>query len=538
MQRFMGFMQRMDENGNGVLEPGEFNERSRQFMEPMLREAGIDPNRPIELRRLEEIRRRQYEQEAGRAAGAGEAVAPLVPGFGNQFEDTPTLGFSDAELATADAWQESYGPRELERARETLGRYDRNKNGVLERDEWALNRTWSPPPSDSDANKDGKLTLKELSERYKQREERENQERGERGERGGWGGGGFGGGGWGGFGGGAPGGGGPGGGWGGPGGGGEDDGGGGERRRGGWGRGGEEGGDQGNRAERFYTQLDQNKNGTLEPSEVPERMKQFIEPRLKEAGMDPSKPISIKKLVASRDGGERREGGSTAAAATAKKATKPTSDRYKTPVEALPRGIDSWFKDKDVNKNGRIEMHEFTKTWNADVVAEFYEFDVNHDGVISAQECLDGPGELVAVRAAEGGGRSTASSSRDSRAAKPPAAKTASGGSTRVAAADEGDSDDSATTSDEAGDEDGEDEKGEEAPAKSKTPAAAGGAESPSDKAVRMLFKAYDKNENGTLEKDEQKGSLTPYKEIDRSKDGAISEDEYRTWYEQKYGQK
>ena len=43
-------LQRMDRNGNGVLEPGEVDERARGFIDRMARDAGMQPGRPMPIR--------------------------------------------------------------------------------------------------------------------------------------------------------------------------------------------------------------------------------------------------------------------------------------------------------------------------------------------------------------------------------------------------------------------------------------------------------------------------------------------------------
>jgi len=174
------FMRRMDRNGNGQIEPDEVPDFMRGRFEANLREAGLDPRRPVSLDRLEEMRRqressgggdgdrrrgdrdrderRRDENRDGGGAAAGQAAAEarLVPGFGNEFEETPVPGFGETE--GTDDWQKDYDRRVINDARETIQRYDTNRNGVLERAEWKSVQ-WRSDPNQSDRDKDGKLTL-------------------------------------------------------------------------------------------------------------------------------------------------------------------------------------------------------------------------------------------------------------------------------------------------------------------------------------------------------------------------------------------
>ena len=73
--------------------------------------------------------------------------------------------------------------------------------------------------------------------------------------------------------------------------------------------------------------------------------------------------------------------------ADAKPAPRKPS-RFLTARERLPKGLPDWFLEKDVNGNGQITMAEFTDTWTPEKLAEFARYDLNHDGIITAAECL------------------------------------------------------------------------------------------------------------------------------------------------------
>ena len=79
------------------------------------------------------------------------------------------------------------------------------------------------------------------------------------------------------------------------------------------------------------------------------------------------------------------------AAASAPADAKPAPRkpaRFLTARERLPKGLPDWFLEKDVNGNGQITMAEFTDNWTPEKVAEFARYDLNHDGIITAAECL------------------------------------------------------------------------------------------------------------------------------------------------------
>ena len=74
--------------------------------------------------------------------------------------------------------------------------------------------------------------------------------------------------------------------------------------------------------------------------------------------------------------------------ADAPKKTGPKSGRFLTPRERLPKGLPDWFREKDVNGDGQVDMAEFASEWTPALVNEFNRYDLNHDGVITPAECL------------------------------------------------------------------------------------------------------------------------------------------------------
>jgi hypothetical protein len=254
------FLRQLDLNNNGVLEPTEMQGRARFMVDRVAREAGLDSSQPISLVRLQESLQQMRERRMGGpgATPAGsslsgssttrtdtKAAAPVVPGFGPEFETVVVPGFGEP-LAVAAAGgltsaastaatstisepnRQSRGdnPRERDRddderggrgrgrggdrgfesrrgdsdrgeessrrsepavasvssptattaassagsgndrlrriAQAMLSRYDVNKDGILQKDEWSK---MSNEPEKGDKNGDGQITLDEMSER-------------------------------------------------------------------------------------------------------------------------------------------------------------------------------------------------------------------------------------------------------------------------------------------------------------------------------------------------------------------------------------
>lgn len=86
----------------------------------------------------------------------------------------------------------------------------------------------------------------------------------------------------------------------------------------------------------------------------------------------------------------------------------------------LPEGLPGFFTDKDANQDGQVEMAEFASKWNDDVVSEFFQSDLNRDGVITAEEAL---------KAVELGSTTTSSSSSSSAMASVSSSGDSSGSS-------------------------------------------------------------------------------------------------------------
>lgn len=65
-----------------------------------------------------------------------------------------------------------------------------------------------------------------------------------------------------------------------------------------------------------------------------------------------------------------------------------------------PAGLPGWFTDRDRDGDDQVAMAEYTSQWNDALVEEFFRFDLNRDGWITAGECLEGIEQGASVSAA------------------------------------------------------------------------------------------------------------------------------------------
>lgn len=173
-----GFLDRLDQNKNGMLDPDEM-QGPAQFMVSRLQrdDPSIRADKPIPLKKFREAFDKMRGGGDRWGGGGGESsdearkateqkiseamiATPLVPGFGSPEEDLmrePLLGFGPA----AEMMAVEVTAKDQQDAEENLRRSDRNSDGVLSGDE--LSSRWSGNPMDFDRNGDKKLSLNELA---------------------------------------------------------------------------------------------------------------------------------------------------------------------------------------------------------------------------------------------------------------------------------------------------------------------------------------------------------------------------------------
>lgn len=158
----------MDANRNGMLEPSEVPEERQRMLRYMAERMGVDPSKPIPLDQIGERMTRRDGDGGGDSSKSSKEPEPLVPGFGEMQELARVPAFGErVELALpgSSATESALSKLDPERASRMRGfadsmftRYDRNQNGVLDKEEWENSRF----AQGADANNDGKVTKDEL----------------------------------------------------------------------------------------------------------------------------------------------------------------------------------------------------------------------------------------------------------------------------------------------------------------------------------------------------------------------------------------
>jgi len=64
--------------------------------------------------------------------------------------------------------------------------------------------------------------------------------------------------------------------------------------------------------------------------------------------------------------------------------------RFISALDRLPKDARSWVEKYDKDEDGQVAMSEFSRTWTDAKVSEFERFDLNGDGIVTAEEYLEG----------------------------------------------------------------------------------------------------------------------------------------------------
>ncbi len=401
-------MERMDQNGNGKLEENEVSDRARGFLEGMVRQSGKSLKFPLSISDVAGGSSSGGRDRGGRSRGRDddkrkkddkdeEFEYPLVKGFG---EDTNYTSFGvDPNLLNGRSVdiERMFDDSVLSTLDRTMERYDKDKNGVLEYEEWQ-GIPWQSDPRESDLDNDGRLTRAEMAERYRTRNSSSSRSRNSRssersrgGDDRGRSGSPFGSSFFGGFSrGGDSGRGGRGGGDSGRGGRGGDSGrggrGGGDSGRGG--RGGPSGFNPASMLQRF----DQDGDGSIDFSKMSEGVKRFLSSR----GVNTTGKVKITDIAKQMSGGSS---GRSRSGQQQQKQETPTSKliegadsydgQYSFRKEAKrPKGTPRWWDDKDENADGQVTMGEYmnSRSRKERDYRDFQKFDLNGDGIITPSE--------------------------------------------------------------------------------------------------------------------------------------------------------
>ncbi|MDR3182448.1 MAG: hypothetical protein LBT89_05915 [Planctomycetaceae bacterium] len=175
--RRIAMLKGMDSNQNGTLEANEVPEYRRDFVNRIVTELGGNPQGTLNLNELERKAAAQTPATANQPAAAspsGKTIPvitgdPLVQPFGEKTE-TPgtvlTFGQREKTAAAAAAAQPapavSASDQILRNAKGILTKFDKNRNGTLDKDKSEWSSALPFKAEDADKNLDGRITLSEI----------------------------------------------------------------------------------------------------------------------------------------------------------------------------------------------------------------------------------------------------------------------------------------------------------------------------------------------------------------------------------------
>lgn len=328
------WIRRIDKDRNGSIEPDEISDRARGYLERFARPYGLSLSRPNSVERLEEAARRYYARQNrdDRDRDNESPSGPSIKGFGPGEDLALIPGFGLADV------RYPYTAADVASAKRAMERYDRDENGYIDAREFSRVRWSETTPSDFDFNKDGRLSVIEVTQRYAKRrinEQREllaqqlsppsNREAGRDGN--------------------------------------DDD----DRRsrwdrwrnrgRAGQSRDGDRG--SGSLATTLIERYDFNKNDLLDANEMV------------------SVGIPIAQVDYDRDGRVSKD-----------ELTQFLFSKLEQEASDMRELVPTWFFERDIDGDDQVTMAEFTDEWSQDKLVEFEQFDINRDGIITVNEVL------------------------------------------------------------------------------------------------------------------------------------------------------
>jgi Ca2+-binding EF-hand superfamily protein len=395
----------MDANKNGMIEPGEMSERSSRFLQRAADQAGLKAGEPWPVEKLLGGMSRRDDNNSssssttsssgekprtdgsptstitassGTTSPSATSAAPAASSSGSALPKVPILGFGEKDggikiptfapaplggvAPVAAGGTTQYDERIVSRVNDMLKEADTNRNGYLDADEIRAYRNWSTPPEESDLDKDGRLSRTELLERLAKRYA----SRGSRSD---------------------------------------------SSSRGSQSQPVDTAAQSRKYAEGLMQKYDGNKSGYLEKDEWKE-----LKPEYQAADINKDGVISTDELVTRLNALNSGQGGTSASSSVSsnsgsgysrygnrdrgsdrdrggrssdkdKDAKKPLI-RALTPTERLPKGLPDWFLRNDADADGQVSMVEYAAAWSEKTAAEFQKYDLNQDGIITADEVL------------------------------------------------------------------------------------------------------------------------------------------------------
>lgn len=321
---------RMDANNNGIIEPEEISERGRPYLEEFVRPFGLSLDKPHSVKMLEEAARRsQRLREQGSSSESASSMRGVL-GFGPPEGSQLIPGFGLARIPYP------YTADDMSRVERLLSRYDRNGDGLLDREE-VREGTWtSGDPYEFDLNRDGRLSQLELAQRYARRRIVEDQEFNRQASAG---------------------------------------------SSQGSANSGRDGASSWNRWDGRFSRAGQSRDGDRGSFSLAESLIQRYDYD-RNLVLDATEMGAVGILVTAVD--LDRDGKVDAEELSKYLFSQMESQAADASEELIP----TWFFERDLNGDRQVEMREFAEQWDEATSLEFAAYDLNEDGLITRNEIL------------------------------------------------------------------------------------------------------------------------------------------------------
>ena len=157
-------LEAMDKNNDGQIQPEEITPLARPYLERIAKSRKLSLHRPNRIDKLQEAARIYHAIQNGVSGERTRAkTTASVKSFRPDDDQkiVPEFGIGEVKF--------EYTQDDVDEAYETLGRYDRNRDGFINRAEAARGRWTHRNPFEMDLNEDGLLSRMELVQRYARR---------------------------------------------------------------------------------------------------------------------------------------------------------------------------------------------------------------------------------------------------------------------------------------------------------------------------------------------------------------------------------
>ncbi|MCO8124235.1 proprotein convertase P-domain-containing protein [Stieleria sp. TO1_6] len=154
----------LDRNQNGSIEPDEITPLARPYLERVADARRMSLDRSNDIEKWQEAARIYYAMQNGVAGTRIDVSSDRALKSFRPDDDQPMV----PEFGLAEV-KYPYTPDDLDEADDTLRRYDRNRDGYMDRREASRGRWSHRDPFSMDFNKDDRLSRLELAQRYARR---------------------------------------------------------------------------------------------------------------------------------------------------------------------------------------------------------------------------------------------------------------------------------------------------------------------------------------------------------------------------------